>query len=52
MHRLGGVGLAALDRQTYAVKSFVALSSTLNDVQISSLYIAPRASWRTPLEFR
>ena len=48
MHRLGGVGLAALDRQTYAVKSFVALSSTLNDVQISSLH-SKLAQFRTAL---
>lgn len=38
MHRLGGAGLAAFDRQTQSLQSFAALSSALNQTQIESLH--------------
>ncbi|KAI0311637.1 EAP30/Vps36 family-domain-containing protein [Amylostereum chailletii] len=38
MHRLGGVGLAAFDRQQKSQKSFAALSSQLSQTQVDSLH--------------
>jgi ESCRT-II complex subunit VPS22 len=37
MHRLGGVGLAAFDRQSHSLQSFAALSSSLNETQVKHL---------------
>ncbi|KIY51081.1 winged helix DNA-binding domain-containing protein [Fistulina hepatica ATCC 64428] len=48
MHRLGGVGLAAFDRQEQSYKSFAALSSTLSQTQIDNLH-AQLDQFRTAL---
>lgn len=48
MHRLGGAGLAAFERQTQSLQSFAALSSTLNQTQIDSLH-SQLAQFRTAL---
>ena len=38
MHRLGGVGLAAFDRQQQSQRSFAALSTTLSQSQLDNLH--------------
>ncbi|KAG8902002.1 hypothetical protein FRB99_004967 [Tulasnella sp. 403] len=48
MHRLGGAGLAAFDRQTQSLQSFAALSQSLSQAQITSLH-SQLAQFRTAL---
>ncbi|KAI0065233.1 winged helix DNA-binding domain-containing protein [Artomyces pyxidatus] len=48
MHRLGGVGLAAFDRQQQSQRSFAALSSQLSQAQVDDLH-AQLDQFRTAL---
>ena len=49
MHRLGGVGLAAFDRQEQSQRSFSALSSELSASQVTALH-SQLAQFRTALK--
>jgi len=49
MHRRGGAGIAALNRQTQSQQSFAALSSTISQAQIQTLE-SQLAQFRTALQ--
>ncbi|KAG8926885.1 hypothetical protein FRC02_008610 [Tulasnella sp. 418] len=49
MHRLGGVGLAGLDRHSQSLQSFAALSSNLAQTQLQSLQ-SQLSQFRTALQ--